>query len=381
MARGFIQKKNNRYYVGLNTTTADGRRTQQWFGSYPTKRQAEQRRTEVLHAQDTGNLVAPSHSTVAEYLTDEWLPTKQRTLKPTTWHSYSSTIRNHVLPHLGQVPLQALTPAHLDGLYAHLLTSGRKNGTTPGLSATSVRYTHRILRHALADAVRKGRLSRNPADAADPPRPAPGAEMRFWTPDQVRSFLYDTRDHPLHALWRTATHTGMRRGELLALRWADLDLTTGRLAVTQALVTVRNQIQVSTPKTPKSRRNIDLDRCTVETLKAHRRHQTEQRLALGPGYRDQDLVFATADGGHLHPDTISKSFKQLVTQAALPTIRLHDLRHTHVAILAATDVPIRVISERLGHASVAFTLDRYGHILPGADQQAAQKFATAVGDL
>jgi integrase len=376
--RGSVYRKNDRWYVVTHYVDDLGRKRQRGHGGFATKREAERRLTHVLRELDTGDFVSPDDVTVGRYLLDVWLPSRKHQLKPTTYESYRSNIRLHVVPHIGKLKIQALTASHLDRMYSDLLTTGKQNGDRGGLSARSVRYIHTILRKALADALKKGRITRNVADAADPPKAGRPKEMPFWTPEQVKTLFTAIEDDSLRALWRLLATTGMRRGEAVGLRWQDLDLDSGRLTIRQSVVTVGYRTEISTPKSEKSRRVIDLDSETVSVLRSHRAAQAATKLALGPDWTDSDRVFVHEDGRPLHPEVVSKRFSKLVEKADLPRITLHGLRHTHVAILAHTDVPVKVISERLGHATVAFTLDRYAHVLPGAQSEAAARFAAAV---
>lgn len=284
-----------------------------------------------------------------------------------------------MLPTLGEVPLGRLLPEDLDALYVRLLDSGRLNGTGGGLSSASVRYVHRILRKALNDALRKGSISRNPAATTDPPRRA-GAdrseqEMRVWTAAQLRSFLSLIESHRLAPAFVLAAHTGMRRGEVLGLRWSDVDLANGRISVRQAVIAVAYQLRISDVKTGTARRTIDIDSPVVARLSAWWRRQAEERLLVGPAYDDHGLVFARPDGRPIHPEFFSRTFDRVVASSDLPAIRPHDLRHTHASLLLRAGVPVKVVSERLGHASPGFTLNVYQHVIPGMQAEAAATFS------
>jgi len=199
--------------------------------------------------------------------------------------------------------------------------------------------------------------------------------MHVWTPAELRAFLDAAVGHEYFAQFRLAAMTGLRRGELCALRWPALDLETGRLRVSRALLCVHGRLVESEPKTARGRRVLDLDAVTIAMLRDHRKAQVKERLLVGPGYQDYGYVFARPDGTPWNPERISSAFDRLVIATGLPRIRLHDLRHTHATHLLAAGTNVRVASERLGHASVAFTLDVYAHALPG--QQASAAAATA----
>lgn len=248
-----------------------------------------------------------------------------------------------------------------------------------GSARRPFRYLATILHKALADAVDEGLLAVNPASKARPPKPSRSAptELRFWTPEQLRHFLTSVAGTRLEAAWHLAAMTGMRRGEVLGLRWRDLDLDGATLAVRHTIITVDNKIIESDPKNHMAR-VIDLDPATVEQLRRHHRRQQADRDEWGSDYQDQDLVFCREDGTPLHPDGFSQSFQKALADAGLPRIRLHDLRHSHASIALAAGVPIKVVSERLGHGSPGFTLRQYVHVMPGAQAEAAARIAAVV---
>ena len=298
-----------------------------------------------------------------EYLTKEWLPAIEHTIRPTTYRSYVAHVECHILPALGSVQLQKLSPAQINALYAKLGRSGKRNGQ--GLTALSVRHVHAVLHRALKDAVRWGELARNPADLADPPRVAAhGHELRTWSAEQLAAFLNSRRDDRLYALWHTLAMTGLRRGEALGLRWEDVDLEAGRLAVRRALVPSGREVLVSEPKTARGRRVVALDPETVAVLKGQAARQLEVQQAC-TAWTDTGLVFTGEDGEPLHPEVVSRCFRKAVKEAMLPVIRLHDLRHTHATLALRAGIHPKVVSERLGHATVAITLDTYSPRHPG----------------
>lgn len=262
--------------------------------------------------------------------------------------------------------------------YADLLRRGRIDGAG-GLSAKTVRYVHSILRKALADAVRWNTAQRNVADLADPPKlTGQHREMRTWTAEQLRAFLEHIAEERLYAAFLLAATTGLRRGEVLGLRWADVDLEAARISVRQSLVLVAYEPKFSEPKTNRSRRSVALDGRTVATLRSWRKQQLEERMLLGVGYDDSELVFTRDDGRFVHPDRFSQLFDKYVAVSELPRIRLHDLRHTHATLALAAGVHPKVVSERLGHSTVAFTLDVYSHAVPALQEEAAERIAAHV---
>ena len=378
--RGHIAKKGNRYYVVIHEgpDPATGKPRYRWHAAGATRGEAEKMLAEIVKRMHDGDYRAPDKITVGDYLLHRWLPSKRTRVKPSTANSYERNIRLHIIPNIGAIPLQRLQPEDLDELYVKLLTEGKRNGGGGGLSAKSVRNVHATLQSALSDAARKGTVARNVADTADPPSISrSGRSISVWTGDQLRCFFDAMADHELYALYLLAATTGMRRGEIAGLLWHNVDLEAARLTINQQIVSVQYQLIESDLKTPTSRRNIDLDPRTVAELRHHRRRQLEERMATGQR-GDDGYVFAKPDGSPIHPDLISQTFERAVAKLDIPRIRLHDLRHTHATILLQQNVHPKVVSERLGHSSVAFTMTVYQHVLPGLQAQAASTFETAV---
>ena len=286
-------------------TTGPGAECGSGTPGYRTKREADRARIELLSRVDRGSYVPPSKLTLGAFLTQEWLPAKRATVKETTLASYEVHVTKHIVPRMGGVPLlepRRSAPQRL------LRRAPRRRSTATaaaGLSPTTVRRIHATLHKALADGVRWGRLPRNPADDADPPRAA-AVEMTIWDPEQLRNFLYSVRTDRLFATWLLAATTGMRRGELLGMRWCDVDLDEATISIRQIRTVARYEVLTLTPKTEKGARTIALDPETVATLRAHRVAQMERRLLLGSSYEDSgDLVFTSEDGSPIHPERLS----------------------------------------------------------------------------
>lgn len=202
--------------------------------------------------------------------------------------------------------------------------------------------------------------------------------MSVWTADHLRTFLASTRDDRLHTLWLTMATTGVRRGEALGLRWGDIDLDASRASIRRSLTSAAGKLTFAEPKTAKSRRSIALDPATIAALRAHRMRQLQERLAWAGAYDDNDLVFAREDGSPLRPDSASRRFIELSKAAGVPRIRVHDLRHTYATLALAAGVHPKIVSERLGHSSVAFTLDVYSHVVPALEEEAASLVARLI---
>src|SRR6266511_1667 len=313
--------------------------------------------------------VTPSRITLAEYL-DAWIAALD-SVRATTRASSAGHIRRHVTPSLGHLRLQTVTTSTLNTFYASLIQDG--------LAPATVRRVHSTVHRSLRDAVRTGKINRNPASVAEVPK-GRRPEMRTWTADQVRIFLSHVRSDRLYALWVLIATTGMRRGEALALRWDDLDLESGRASVRRALFPVGGELRMEEPKNGRTR-SVALDTKTVETLRAHRVGITEERFAMGLGRPlASDLAFANRDGSPVSPGGLSQQFAARAKKANLPSIRLHDLRHTHATLALRAGIHPKVVQERLGHSSISLTLDLYSHAIPGLEEAAAEQIAGLVFD-
>jgi integrase len=358
--RGTIARKGHRYYpvVDLGPDPDTGRRRRRWHSGHDTKREAESALRKVLEHIEDRSYVERSAQTVAAFL-EEWAPAIRSDVRPGTAALYETMIRAYIVPRIGHVRLQQLAPHHLATLKTDLLASGGRGGRP--LAGKTVQNVLRMLHRALADAVRWDRITRNPADLVSPPRAIP-REMTTWTAEQLGTFLENTRTDSLAAAWAVLVTTGLRRGELLGLRWGDL--TDKGLEITRALVLVDGIPTLSQPKTPRARRLVPIPTETAAALKEHRRRELRERLLLGPDYRDADLMFAEGDGSPINPERLSGAFGRLAKVAGLPRIRLHDLRHSWATAALRAGVPVKVVSEILGHSSTAITADVYQHTTP-----------------
>jgi integrase len=375
--RGHVRKRGKKWSVVVDVGTDErGKRKQRWHSGFATKRDAERALADLLAKQQRGEYVEPSRLTLGRFLEDEWLPAVQRSVRPLTHAGYERSVRIHVVPRLGGLALQQVTPARLNALYSELLDHGRADGK--GLAPGSVRQVHLALHGAFAAAVRWQYMARNPAALADPPR-GTSQTMRVWTADELGRFLAGVAGERLYALFHVLASTGMRRGEALGARWEDLDLGSARWRVRRTLLPVKGGTIEGTPKTGRGQRSVALDPGTVRTLRAWRKRQLEERMAWGAAWTDSGRVFTREDGTDLHPSRVSETFDRLVKRSGLPRVRLHDLRHGHCTLALAAGVHPKVVQERLGHSSVAFTLDRYSHVVPAMQEDAADTVARLVG--
>ena len=379
----YMTKAGPRFLIKFTAQRQDGTKRVVLKRGFKTRRDAAAALRAEVRKTDVGEWVEPSKQRLDAYLA-EWIQGQR--LGPATLASYRKNIRLHVDPYLGAQPIARLTGPALDTWMRGLEESGRADGRG-GLSARTVRYVYTILRSALSDAVKQGRLLVNPTDRSTPPSPSEARppEMQAWTAAELGRFLgwAEAYDGDLAMGWRLLAATGMRRGEALALRWRDIDLDVARLAVRRSVGVVKTKgagerLVEGPTKTGRSR-VVDLDSGTVAALRAYR----AARELLAPDLvRDSALVLSNLDGSHRHPERFSRRFtghiaraRQALGEERLPVIRLHDLRHTHATLLLADGVPVKVVSERLGHASATITLTVYQHVHPGMGREAADRFA------
>lgn len=333
---------------------------------------------DALSDRNKGLVFDDENMTVGEYL-ERWLSDCVRgTVRASTFSRDKYLVTNHVSPTLGRVKLKNLNALRLQGLYRGRLDSG--------LKASTVQKIHHVLHKALAQAVRWNLIPRNPADAVKAPTPEP-KEMRPLSAQEARRLLEAARGDRLEALYSLAVHTGMRRGELLALRWSDVSL--GEPETEPGVVRVRRTltrtedgkgVALGDPKTKKSGRTVRLTPGARDALKRHRTRQAEEKLKAGSVYQDGHLVFATERGTPINPSNLrNRSFAPLLKKAGLPPVTFHDLRHTTASLLFSKNVHAKFVQELLGHASVAITLDTYSHMLPGMGGEAADAMGEALG--
>jgi integrase len=359
---GSITQHPNKGLWEARLTLENGQR-KSWYAK--TYREAERILTRAKRERDLGALVDyDERQTVAQYLTS-WLDgVKSSGAKVRGWERYESDVRLHLIPALGAARLAKLSPQQLQRLYAQELDAG--------YSPASVAHVHAVLHAALETAVRHNVIARNVADLVKAPR-TEASEMRILSKEQVEQLLTAASTDRLYALYLLAVRTGMRQGELLALQWSDLHLDDHHLQVQRTLhFAAGGEWVLTTPKTKKSRRRIDLAPSVVEALRVHRRQQLAEQLAGGPGWNADGFVFCRPTGlpwrgTHLY----ARYLTPLLRRAGLPLIRFHDLRHTAASLLLLAHVDIKVVSELLGHRSVAVTWDRYTHIAPSLQKDAA----------
>jgi integrase len=356
------RRKDGRWVGQYMVHTAEGTKYRYIYGK--TRQAVAEKLAKAMADRDSGLVFEAGNLTIAEYLS-RWLETSVKgSVRPRTLDNYRMHVRHHLIPALGSVKLKALSPAHVQALYRAKLDSG--------LAPSTVRYTHAVLNRALKQAVRWGLVPRNAAEAADPPK-LERVEMKVLSPTEVKVLLSTARGDRVEALYVLAVHTGLRIGELLGLRWGDVDLKAGKMRVVRQLQRTRGGGGLAfSPTKNSNRRTIRLTGTAVDALRKHRAQQAEEKLRLGGIYKDQELVFATTIGTPLDASNVMyRGFKPLLRHAGLPPIRFHDLRHTYATLMLSQGINPKIVQELLGHATISQTMDTYSHVMPDMQGGAA----------
>jgi integrase len=368
--RGHIRKRGPDTWalvVYLGTDDA-GKKRYVWRTVHGSKREADEALSRIL-ADGKPPTARSAKRTVAEHLRKWIVDVATQRVSPKTLHRYKGIVEHSIIPALGEERLNRLRPESILRAYQDWLKGG--------LSAQTVTHFHRVLKQALKAAVRWGELTRNPVDLVDPPRVERKQPARL---DESMAFplIEKLVGHRVHAAAVLAISTGMRRGEILALRWADVDLERGMLSVTRSLEQVKRELRFKDCKSRRGRRQIALPAFAIASLRTHKAAQNEIRLRTATWYHDSDLIVCCDNGDPWAPDYMSNAFVQALASRKLPHIRFHDLRHAHASWLLRQGIHPKVVSERLGHSTVAITLDVYSHVLPGMQEDAALRLENAL---
>jgi integrase len=338
------------------------------------KREAQKRLTELLDLANKGNLIDRSKLTLAAFL-DQWETWAATQVSAKTLERYKELVAHHVRPHLGSVPIQKLKTINFAELYGRLQ---RAKPEGAGLAPRTVGHVHRVVRRALGQAVKWGSIGSNPVSAAEPPR-VQRAEIEILAPDQIKVVLDALRGRPLYPVAVIALATGMRRGEIVALRWGDIDLDAGKVRVERSLEQTNAGLAFKSPKTTAGRRSVAIPPSIVAELRDHWRRQQEQRLALGLGKAGpDDLAFARPDATPWPPDSLTADWARTVRMLKLPKVTLHALRHTHVSQLLSAGLDVVTVSRRIGHSNPTVTLGVYAHLFGNTDDRASAAVETAL---
>jgi integrase len=374
--KGHIRERSPGHWaIVIDVRDADGARKRRWHSFTGTKREAQVECARLLTELKAGTAVDPSRLTVAAFF-ERWLEHMRGQVSPRSHERYAELCRKNLAPLLGHFTLTKLQPAHISQAYAKALASGRRDGTG-GLSARTVTHMHRVLREALQQAVCWHLLARNPADAVKPPK-IERQQMRVLDADDTVELIEAARGTPLFVPIMLGVRCGLRRGEVTALRWRNVDLERGQISVVASTEQTDQGVREKEPKSGKGR-TIVLSATEIEELRIHRVRQAQGLLALGVRLTDDHHVVAREDGQPLQPRSLTHAFVKFVRQRGLQ-IRLHDLRHSHATHMLASGVHPKIAQERLGHSSVGITLDLYSHVLPGMQAEAVARVDATLRD-
>jgi len=346
---------------------ATGKRRRKWHSFAGTKRQAQIECARLISEMKGGTYLEPSKTTFAQFL-ERWLDHVRSQVSPRSHERYCEIIRKNIVPALGSVFLNKLRPAQISAVYSKALASGRRDGKG-GLAPTTVVYMHRLIKQSLGQAVRWELLTRNVADAVDPPKVERGS-LTTYDMAQTVKLLDELRGSRLRLPVLLGVMCGLRRGEIVALRWSHIDLAAGKMAVVESAEQTAGGVRYKPPKSGRGR-TVALSAMVLTELRQHRLAQAEELLRLGVRASDATFVYTRQDGEPMQPRSLSQMWSTITT--TLPRIRFHDLRHAHATHMLAAGVHPKVASERLGHSRVGITLDLYSHVLPGMQEDAAAR--------
>lgn len=375
-----IYKRGNTWTAHIHWTDLHGKPQQHKRGGFPTRQDAVRYRTQYLADLHTGKRRGQSKIKLGDFLVQQWLPKRRDELKASTYASYESTITAYVLPHIGAIRLDAITPLRLEDYYRTLMNTGAKGKKLragQGLSAKTIQNIATILNRAYRDAIRWELISTNPVTVSVKPKRG-HFEQPHWETSTAGEFLRRVQDDRLAAIWQLLVTTGCRRGELLGLRWCDVDLDAATITIRRARVLAGRTVIFETPKSAKSRRTIAIDQRTIRALRRWQTKQAEERLRIGPQWKDTDGHLVTEPDGTLpNPNTFLRRFKALAKQVGLPAIAVHGVRHTYITSAFDANLDESVISDRAGHSDSRITRNVYRHTLKRKDVEAAEAVANA----
>ncbi len=368
-SRGSILKRGKTWsiVVECGRDPVTNKRKRQWISGFATKREADRKLTEILNQLDRGLSVDYTKLRLGEYL-ETWLQNVVSIRnRPRTLEGYAVIVRNHINPVLGSTRLSKLTATDVQRLEAGLLAAG--------LTPNTVHHVHGCLSKALKDAMRSGALHQNVCQAVQ--APSPGIyKVDLPESEEINRILDLAETTQYGPVFLLMAYTGIRRGEAVALKWENVDLDKGVVSIVATAQRHKgNGIVLQPPKSAAGLRGIAVDTGTIDMLRAHRGKQLLHQMELGPAFMDNGLVFPGPQGGLLDPSVLTRNFKKVVRTAGYPKMRLHDLRHGHAAGLIRAGIYPLVVQERLGHASAAFTMQVYGHVSAGMQEEAAIAFA------
>jgi integrase len=376
--KGHIRERSpGRWAIVLDVRDLEtGKRRRRWHSFAGTKREAQLECARLISELQGGTYLEPNKTTVAIFL-DRWHSYMQARVSPRTHERYGELIRTHLKPLLGGVVMSKLRPAQIADAYSKALSQGRRDGQG-GLSSSTVVYLHRVLKHALSDAVRWELLTRNPADAIEPPRVERVAVSTFDLA-QTAELLSIVEGSRLAVPVMLALLCGLRRGEICALRWRNVDLDGAEIAVVESAEQTAKGVRYKEPKSGRSR-TVALSQSVLDELRSHRIRQAEELLGMGVRQTEVTFVYTREDGAPIQPRSLTHGWQQMIARTKLPRLRFHDLRHSHATHLLGSGVHLKIASERLGHSKIGTTADIYMHASKSMQAEAVAVVDAALRD-
>ena len=374
--KGHIRQRSpGRFAIVLETRDpATGKRRRKWHSFAGTKREAQIECARLISEINGGTYLEPAKTTLTQFL-ERWLANVKGNVSPRTHERYEEIAKKNLIPLLGATTLTKLRPMQIAAAYTKALAGGRRDGKG-GLSPRTVHHMHRVLKQALAQAVRWQLLNRNPVDAVDPPK-VERRRMTTYDMSQTAALIDAVRGTPMFIPTLLAVLCGMRRGEIAALRWRNVDLTTGQISVVASAEQMNGSVRLKETKSGRAR-TVAMSGTVRDELRTHRLQQAQDMLKLGTRLTDDNFVAALADGSPMQPTFITHEWVRFLNATDLPRVRFHDLRHAHATHMLSSGIHPKVASERLGHSKVGITLDLYSHVLPGMQEDAAATLDAAL---
>lgn len=372
MGMGHVKKRGKTWSYIVDVYDSSGKRKQKWVSGFATEKEAKKALAQKLVEINAGTYIEPNKESIKDFM-EWWMTSKKSKLRPGTVRAYNWLINTHIIPGIGHIQLSKLKPQQLESFYDQLLDNG--------LAPRSIKAAHNIIHSMLKKAQTFEIVSRNVAQLVETPKTSK-PKMNVWEADHVMRFLETASQSRNYIVYVLALTTGMRMGELLALRWKNVNYNGDKanISVTETFSKSDHGYEFQDPKTKTSNRLIALPKDVTELLKAHRKEQLKEKLKNGHLYEDQDLIIATKIGTPVYPRNLSRQWYNLLEKANVPAIRFHDLRHTHATLMLKQGIHVKIVSERLGHSNISVTLDTYSHVLPHMQEEAADAIGSLLFD-
>jgi len=355
---GSVYKRGNRWVAQVGS----GKNRE--YKYFDTQREAKEWKHKRIEQRRQGLVLTGSKVSLSKFL-DDWLVVAENSVRPNTYLQYSQIVHQHIVPTLGKILLKDLRPDHVQSLYTMKLAGGTSPRTT--------RMIHAVLHRALNHALSLGLVIRNVSDVVTRPK-VPRKEMKTLDDYQVRQLIQAAEGSRFQILFWIAVTTGLRQGELLGLKWSDVDWQTGRVQIQRQVQRRKGQgLVFCEPKSASGRRVITLGKATVEKLREHKEKQYQEKVLAGEKWQDYNLIFPSPIGTPLDSSNVMKVYKKCLEKAGLPNLRFHDLRHTAATLMLQQGINPKIVQERLGHSDISLTLNTYSHVLPSMQEEAAEK--------